>query len=226
MRKNKIKFKTILGNTVKGLKLNIEQANIIQADQYFLTFNNYFLYDDYVLGVVNVKNGSELFVHKREPITITIQCDGKVDYRIKLTSDYIFLDLKKYFAKLYDIDEKFLSFQFVERECNDYETLFDVGVTDTSVLNLIVNRNKIDIFASYLSKEIQIVIDKNQTIRELRKVLGNLLNIEGETFLLHFNNILLSDSSTISSCGITNNSFIEVTLPIVGGFLKEKKLRI
>lgn len=129
-------YNILLTNKVKELKLGLENCRIVQDSQYFLTFNNRCLHDGSVLGDYGLINGSELIVNQRKPIKIIIESEDQGRMELVIMGDSLISEVKNKVINnnpLYDF-----SFEHEGRKLEDNLSLFELGITDNSVFQLIV----------------------------------------------------------------------------------------
>lgn len=129
----RINFKALKGTIVKGLKLSIDQARIIQESEYYFTFEDKILHNDWILGKVGVKDGSELVINQRKEISIVVQHE-RSEYTLSLTEDVLISDLKTTLASYFGVDENQFTLKFGDVECEDDKTVKESGITNTSVI--------------------------------------------------------------------------------------------
>lgn len=213
---NKFNFQTLLGNTVKALKLSIEQSRIIPESQYFFTLEGGFLHDDWILGSVGVTNNTELIINRRVTLNISVQLENDT-VKLQVTGDCLIGDLKKFVAPSFKTNPISLVLIFGEKECEDDRSLMELGVTDTSTI-LAKITEKVNVIVRYLSNDMSCVVPSHSTVKELKDALSQSIANDAENIKLHYNGKELYDVQTLLECDIKEDSIIEASLVIDGGF--------
>lgn len=215
-RNNGLEFRTKLGNSVSGLKLAIEESKIAQESQYYLMFDKNFLHNEWILGDVGVADGSNLFMCPRKFIKVNIESDvGNVE--LSMSEDVLIGELKSNLAPSFGVTENRLSLFFGESECEDDKALFELGITDTSTIKAVIN-DSINVIIRYISTDISCNVSGSSKILEIKEILSKTLNNPPEYIKLHYAGNELSDNQTLNEYQIQNDSVIEATLVILGGF--------
>lgn len=210
-------YKALFRTTIKGLKLSIDQSKIIPKDQYYLTLVGRCLHDNWVLGEVGVKNGSELVVVRRTYININIEFGDEGIFELNLPSDSLIGDLKQKLIVDREIKEYCLDLFFNDKECNnDDVTLFELGILDGSVINVRINDN-ILLYFKYESTMFSCIISSSSKIEDLKKLISQSINISAdELYICCDESRLWREDVSLESYGVSNYSCIDVRIEILG----------
>lgn len=215
-------IRSVLGSSVKQIKIILENDRIVKQEQYYLTLDNRILSEKSSLGKVGVQNGSELIVNQHKPIRVNVHyTDEDRDKDLNFYPDNLISDIAQAAARAFNVEGNNIRIIFEGEECDPDSLISDVDITDSSVVEMIVSE-AVNIDIKYLSAAFKISVEKDSTIGEIKEVLKNA-NINDifskpEAVQLYFNNNQLFNNQTVEDCGMENGSVIEVKSSFYGGF--------
>jgi hypothetical protein len=214
-------YNVVLDNmdTILSLKKNIYDELGIEIEDQQILFNDREQYDIHPLADVGLMNGSIVYVKnisipadKLLVINITIKDINQTEI-FKLNKDNTVYQLKELLYDYYggEIEDQRLTFE--GKELINTQYLSELGlISNISTIfyedALIVDYLTIMIVNNNNGKEIIIKIHKNDSVKNLKKIIYQNFLIKIEDQRLIFENSELDDSQILSESGLISNSSV------------------
>ena len=212
-----INFEMEPSNTIKDLKIKIEEKEGIQVEKQKLILNDKELGNDKILEDCDIKDDSIIYCEQKNNnsnIKIYIKMlTGKLfDLEVNQT-DTIKIIKDKINTKE-NIPPEQQGLVFAGKTLEDWKTLCDYSIKNESTLHLVLRLNSVRklTIKTNIDKTLYIDFNPSNTIKNIKEKIEIEEKLDSSQFRLFHNDILLNDDQTIQDYNISINDAINLVV--------------
>jgi len=215
----KMMLKVLSNDTVREVKLKIEELENIPIEKQHLIFSGLTLEDWKTLSEYNIKNNSslQLNVNLSNPEIITIMIMNEInDIFLDMKVSDTIKKLKTKIQHTEGIQESQQRLIFNGIELEDNNTLSFYNINSDSIIYLEVCFNTLNAIKVYITNNIgdilSLTVQPSESIEDIKKMITEEINIPFEQQYLSFNEVELENQFSLSDYDIKNGSTIHLTV--------------
>ena len=215
----KMMLKVLSNDTVREVKLKIEELENIPIEKQHLIFSGLTLEDWKTLSEYNIKNNSslQLNVNLSNPEIITIMIMNEInDIFLDMKVSDTIKKLKTKIQHTEGIQESQQRLIFNGIELEDNNTLSFYNINSDSIIYLEVCFNTLNAIKVYITNNIgdilSLTVQPSESIEDIKKMITEEINIPFEQQYLSFNEVELENQFSLSDYNIKSGSTIHLTV--------------
>ena len=210
-----INFEMEPSNTIKDLKIKIEEKEGIQVEKQKLILNDKELGNDKILEDCDIKDDSIIYCEQKNnnsniKICIKILTGKSFDLEVNQT-DTIKIIKDKINTKE-NIPPEQQGLVFAGKTMEDEKTLYDYSIENESTLHLVLRLNSVRklTIKTNIDKTLYIDFNPSNTIKNIKEKIEIEEKLDSSQFRLFHNDILLNDDQTIQDYNISIDDAINL----------------
>jgi len=215
----KMMLKVLSNDTVREVKLKIEELENIPIEKQHLIFSGLTLEDWKTLSEYNIKNNSslQLNVNLSNPEIITIMIMNEInDIFLDMKVSDTIKKLKTKIQHTEGIQESQQRLIFNGIELEDNNTLSFYNINSDSIIYLEVCFNTLNAIKVNITNNIgdilSLTVQPSESIEDIKKMITEEINIPFEQQYLSFNEVELENQFSLSDYNIKSGSTIHLTV--------------
>ena len=212
-----INFEMEPSNTIKDLKIKIEEKEGIQVEKQKLILNDKELGNDKILEDCDIKDDSIIYCEQKNNnsnIKIYIQMLTGKSFDLEVNQTDTIKIIKDKINTKENIPPEQQGLVFAGKTLEDWKTLCDYSIKNESTLHLVLRLNSVRklTIKTNIDKTLYIDFNPSNTIKNIKEKIEIEEKLDSSQFRLFHNDILLNDDQTIQDYNISINDAINLVV--------------
>ena len=210
-----INFEMEPSNTIKDLKIKIEEKEGIQVEKQKLILNDKELGNDKILEDCDIKDDSIIYYEQKNNnsnIKICIKMLTGKSFDLEVNQTDTIKIIKDKINTKENIPPEQQGLVFAGKTLEDWKTLCDYSIKNESTLHLVLRLNSVRklTIKTNIDKTLYIDFNPSNTIKNIKEKIEIEEKLDSSQFRLFHNDILLNDDQTIQDYNISIDDAINL----------------